>query len=196
MLIKTHSGVRQDLQHYKGYPIVGHEFQFLNADDSEYDFSGIQDAVMKIFQKQFGTVVKTFSIDTGEIVRSGNSLIETVDESELNIRAKEYWYETYWINADNQRILLSFGTYDFGATASISSGSTVQSDSGSNDARWGGLWNFAANGGSFPTSTRSGIVYIAEDDHGSIGDLDYVQAGTWMISIVSGATGYEDYEYK
>jgi hypothetical protein len=60
---------------------------------------------------------------------------------------------------------------------------------------WGGLWNFAGNGGDFP-SVDEGVLYIAEDDHGSPGDGDYVAAGSWFISITDGATVFADFSFK
>ena len=61
---------------------------------------------------------------------------------------------------------------------------------------WGGLWNFAGNGGDFPTAIKAGKLYVAEDDHGAPGDADYVAAGTWMASKVAGADAFNEYYYK
>ena len=61
---------------------------------------------------------------------------------------------------------------------------------------WGGLWNFAGNSGNFPTAAVAGKFYIAEDDHGSPGDADYVPAGTWMVSKTAGANSFSGYYYK
>lgn len=61
---------------------------------------------------------------------------------------------------------------------------------------WGGLWNFAANTGAFPTASTAGKLYVAEDDHGAPGDADYVAAGTWMASKIAGADSFNEYYYK
>ena len=60
----------------------------------------------------------------------------------------------------------------------------------------GGAWNFAANSGNFPTSPKANVTYIADDDHGSFGDADYVAAGTWMLSKTAGANSFSGYYYK
>lgn len=67
---------------------------------------------------------------------------------------------------------------------------------GQSNAAWGGLYNFAGNGGDFPTALTAGTLYIAEDDHGAPGDADYVPAGTWFASSVAGANAFNQYYYK
>lgn len=72
---------------------------------------------------------------------------------------------------------------------------SVGSTSGTNPG-WGGLWSFATNGNAFPTADIAGKLYIAEDDHGDLGDADYVAAGAWMISKVAGANSFSQYAYN
>ena len=56
------------------------------------------------------------------------------------------------------------------------------------------FWNFADNGGDFPTA--SGLtLYWVEDDHGVLGDPDYVAANSWMIGE-DGADEFADYMIK
>jgi hypothetical protein len=52
-------------------------------------------------------------------------------------------------------------------------------------------WSFPA--GAFPASAN--VLYIATADHGTIGDPDYVPAGTWFIAT-STPSGYADFNYK
>ena len=61
---------------------------------------------------------------------------------------------------------------------------------------FGGLWNFASNGNAFPTADVAGKLYIAEDDHGVLGDPDYVPANAWMVSKVAGASTFSQFSYK
>lgn len=90
--------------------------------------------------------------------------------------------------ADSMLILFWNSANDWfqliGATSSVSGDS------------WGGLWNFASNAGAFPTASSAGKLYVAEDDHGSPGDADYVAAGTWMASKIVGADAFSEYYYK
>jgi len=72
----------------------------------------------------------------------------------------------------------------------------VTTGMGVSGAAWGGLWNFASNAGAFPTALTAGKLYVAEDDHGSPGDADYVAAGTWMAAKVDGANEFSEYYYK
>jgi hypothetical protein len=60
----------------------------------------------------------------------------------------------------------------------------------------GGLWNFAGNGGNFPTSAAAGTMYVAEDDHGNLGDADYVAANTWFMSKIAGADQFSEYSFN
>ncbi len=60
----------------------------------------------------------------------------------------------------------------------------------------GGNWNFAANGGNFPTAKKEGTIYRAEDDHGTFGDVDFVPAETWFMSKIDGANSFSQYSYK
>lgn len=57
-------------------------------------------------------------------------------------------------------------------------------------------WTFADNSNNFPTASVQGQLYVALDDHGSPGDADYVQAGTWMLSKVAGANEFSEYYMK
>jgi hypothetical protein len=59
--------------------------------------------------------------------------------------------------------------------------------------RYGGNWAFPA--GAFPTATYAGTMYIATADKGSVGDPDYVQAGTRFMSTVNGANTYAQFTY-
>jgi len=56
-------------------------------------------------------------------------------------------------------------------------------------------WNFADNGGDFPVSDAP-TLYIALDDHGTLGDADYVPAAAWMVALVAGAEDFEDFIIK
>jgi len=56
-------------------------------------------------------------------------------------------------------------------------------------------WTFAANFGNFPTSDAP-TLYIVQDDHGFLGDADYVPAKAWMIALTSGASAFEDFIIK
>lgn len=113
MRIKTYNGSRQDLEHYKGYPVINHEFEILNDDGSDFDFTGEQGIWFKIFQKQHGTLVDTFSKANGNISRSSNVITVSVDAAYLNLRPKEYYQELYWVNADDENDLIFHGIYAF-----------------------------------------------------------------------------------
>src|SRR5690242_12443823 len=43
-------------------------------------------------------------------------------------------------------------------------------------------WTFADNADAFPVSDAP-TLYIVQDDHGSLGDADYVPAKAWMIAL-------------
>lgn len=60
--------------------------------------------------------------------------------------------------------------------------------------RFGGTWAFPS--GAFPIAANAGTLYIASADKGSPVDPDYVQAGTWFISLVNGANTYAQYSFK
>jgi hypothetical protein len=66
--------------------------------------------------------------------------------------------------------------------------------SGSDAMKWGGAWSFPS--GAFPTSTFAGTFYVAIADHGTLGDADYVQSGTWFVSNIDGASAYSGYYYN
>ncbi len=55
-------------------------------------------------------------------------------------------------------------------------------------------WTFASHAGSFPTAIDT--LYIAQDDHGSLGDADYVQANTWFIATSATPSVYADFSFK
>ena len=57
-------------------------------------------------------------------------------------------------------------------------------------------WNFAANGGAFPTALQEPVIYVAADDHGNFGDADFVAQGAWMIAKVVGANTFSQYSIK
>jgi len=56
-------------------------------------------------------------------------------------------------------------------------------------------WTFADNGDDFPTSDAP-TLYIVQDDHGVLGDADYVPAKAWMIALAAGADEFADYIIK
>jgi len=59
---------------------------------------------------------------------------------------------------------------------------------------WGGSWSFP--GDEFPNPIKEGTLYVATGNHGELGDPDYVQEGTWFVSIIPNATEYSDFSFK
>lgn len=56
-------------------------------------------------------------------------------------------------------------------------------------------WNFAANGNDFPVADAP-TLYLVQDDHGTLGDADYVPALAWMIALTAGADDFADFIIK
>lgn len=59
-------------------------------------------------------------------------------------------------------------------------------------------WSFVANANAFPTvAAGSTAIYMATDRHGVPGDVDFIEAGTWMLSNnPAGSSVYADFYYK
>lgn len=110
-MIKTTPGCRTDLQHYLNYPIVEHEFEVVDDDGVDYDFTGVKDIIFKLFEKKHGTLVLTMKETDGEIdLSDGNIIGLSVTQLEMSLlRVKEYYHEMYWVDSSDRSILLFHG---------------------------------------------------------------------------------------
>lgn len=104
-------GCRQDLELYLNYPVVNFPFEVLDDDGAAYDFTGHKDIVWNLFEKKHGTLVLNMKETDNEIELTGGNNIElSVTQAEMSLlRVKDYYQEMYWVNAQNQSILLFHG---------------------------------------------------------------------------------------
>lgn len=115
---KTYKGTRLDLQYYIGKLTQEFIVQVFNDDGTDFDLSVYDDIILKIFHKQHGTVVLTFSIGAGD---GSISLASPVDNDIYHylsgvllnsLRKKEYYQECYGVLSNQEQELIYHGIAD------------------------------------------------------------------------------------
>lgn len=90
---KTFTGGRLDLEHFKRYPIVDHEFEVLNDDCTAKDFSVFDGVELRLYAKQGGKLLFTVDMLDGDNSPSDNFIyLNTADFEDLR-GPREYWHE-------------------------------------------------------------------------------------------------------
>lgn len=91
---KTFTGGRLDLEHFKRFPIVEHEFEVLNDDCTAKDFSGYDAVYFKLYAKQGGKLLATIDMLSGDNSPEDNFIYLNDSSVITNMRGpREYWHE-------------------------------------------------------------------------------------------------------
>lgn len=106
MLIKTTTGDRIDLLHYKNYAIVNFSFEIFNEDCSEYDFSRSSQILFKLFAKQNGKTLATISMNTDS---PATNIIYLYDVNQIVSQRSPriMWHECYSVEGGVNKLLFS-----------------------------------------------------------------------------------------
>jgi hypothetical protein len=104
---KVFIGQRIDLEHYKGLAIVDHEFELLNSDGTEFDFSEYDQIVFELSAKRHGKILA----EVDQEVPADNILLLNVENEVFDIRPTLYSFEVYADTSASPsvRVLLFYG---------------------------------------------------------------------------------------
>lgn len=184
---------------------------FLDSADDPYDITAIG---FEFFIKEYpGAKQKVISLTIGaglEIPAYEVNILDIeVEASTTILNEGEYYWELYltdqkktWLNGKaffSNREFDGVRNYTETITSMTDIGEVIQitiSDSPGSGSTSATVWNFASNANAFPLASTQGKIYVAEDDHGSPGDADYVSAQSLMIAKVAGATSFSQYFIK
>lgn len=103
-LIQINYGDRVDLDFYKGFPIINFEFEVLNDDDSEYDFSNSSGVYFKLLAKKNGRLLTLIQMSFTSPRTNFIYLNDSGSSPSIVIQRtpRTAWYEVYSIESQNK----------------------------------------------------------------------------------------------
>ena len=113
---KIYIGDNEDLQLYENDDVIDFVFNVFQSDgSSDYDFTGITDENLKVYDRRGGKLLLTIA-DAGSptgIAQTNNDITLNIDWSAdmgaFDIGA--YYYELVWEDSSNRPITVSFGKW-------------------------------------------------------------------------------------
>ena len=107
--VKTFIGEELDLMMYKGNDIIDFTFTVTNSDDSAYDFTGITDINLIIYDHRDGTVLKTLVITDNLTVASNVVTLNADYSADINLDTSDLrYYELVWNDSASRPITICY----------------------------------------------------------------------------------------
>jgi hypothetical protein len=103
-LITVNAGARIDLEFYKGYPVINYDFQVLQDNCSNYDFSNSTAVYFRLLAKRNGTELALIQMSfsnpkTNYIYLNDSGSSPSVITQRFN---RTCWYEVYSVEGQNK----------------------------------------------------------------------------------------------
>lgn len=115
---KLYIGEREDLELYLGDDVIDFLFEVFNSDDTDYDFTGLTDLYLEIYDGRGGTLLLTITDDSGatNVAQSSNDITLNIDWSASMdaIGLGDYYYRLAWEDSSNHPITVAYGTWRVG----------------------------------------------------------------------------------
>ncbi len=108
--IKVYIADNEDLALYKNDDILGFTFEVLNADDTNYDFTGFTDVFLKIYKGRKEPLLVTIPNAANGVQIAANIITwnsDYVDDINLNINT--YYYELSYLDSNSKLITVLYG---------------------------------------------------------------------------------------
>ena len=108
---KVYIGTQTDLSLYKGDDIIGFTFTITNSDDSAYDFTGLTDLNLIIYDHRGGTAEATITNGATGVSAASNVITWNSDYSaDININVLGmHYYELTWEDSNSKPITVCYG---------------------------------------------------------------------------------------
>lgn len=119
-------------------------------------------------------------------------------DNQSSVTDAGYTFNRIWLADDREGFDPETNLYSHTATFNIEQGRLeggfYDMLTAANIVRWGGFWNWATNSNAFPGNTKSGKLWITEDDTTISGN--FIPRGTIMIAKVDDANAYSEFSFN
>ena len=108
---QVYIGANKDLALYMNDDIIGFTFTVTNADASAYDFTGLTDLNLRIYDHRSGTLKATITNGATGVANASNVITWNSDYS-ADIALTEtglYYYELVWEDSNSKPITICYG---------------------------------------------------------------------------------------